>query len=231
MGKETPANLGTEAKPIIITIGGKEKSVTHIFKNAVQGKNEVIESQEIQIKAASLKGDFCHYTYEFETQYKSGLTSSDKINRQGSLIIHDDMRKCFTKLNAHLAVICEEISGDSISDIETIEVYNPDIHKEGSLEHKISHFYVSSFTTTGVGENESVILSGSKRLTTGDYVELKSPKTAWDGNYIFINELRVAIDDLKTEVELYMNGKSQPQLIQAKMDFDNGAGQFGEQDR
>jgi len=188
-----------------------------------------IESQQIQIKAASLKADFCHYTYEFETEFKNGITSSDKINRQGSLIIHDDMRRCFKRLNSHLAIICEEINADSINDIETIEDYNTDIHKEGSLEHQVSHFYVSSFTTSGIGENESVVLQGSKRLSTGDYVELKSPKTSWDGNYLFINELRVAIDDLKSEVEQYMNGKSQPKLVQGKIDFGNEG--FGEEER
>lgn len=232
MGKESTADLGKDSNPIVITVGGNEKTIAHTFKNMIQGaKAESIGNQFIQIKAASLKGDFCYYTYEFEVQYKSGLTSSDKINRQGSLIIHDDMRKCFNRLNAHLAVICEEIPSEDISGIEGLSPYDDEIHRKGGIEHKVSHFYVSSFSISGIGENESVVLSGSKRLSTGDYVELKSPKTAWDGNYIFINELRVAIDDLKNEVELYMNGKSQPQLVQSKMDFDKAANEFGEQDR
>jgi len=180
--------------------------------------------KQVEIKAATLKDDFCHYAYEI----KDGPTAGDEVKRKGSLIVHNDLKNAFFKLNAHLAVICEEINPSVINDIESIEKYDDSIHTLDSVEQIVSHFHVNSFAISGNGENESVILSGSKRLSNGDFVELKSPKTAWDSNYQFINELRAAIDIATEEVVEYMYGKSSPKFVQAKMDFgkddDDGQG-------
>ena len=173
------------------------------------------EEQSIKINAAALKDDFCHYSYEIT----SGPTEGDELKRKGSLIVHNDLREAFKKLKPHLAVICEEINASDINDIEDIAEFDDTIHQLGGIEHKVSHFHVGSFSITGTGENESVVLAGTKMLSTGDYVELKSPKTEWEGQYHFINELRVAIDDATTEVERYMNGKSRPKVIQAEIGF------------
>jgi len=114
-------------------------------------------------------------------------------------------------------VICEEIEPKKINDIDDIEDYNPDDHKETSLEFKVSKFFVDSFSITGTGEKEGVSISGSKMLSTGEYVKLSSPKTTWDGDYSFIMELRAVIDDAVLEVENYMNGKSQPKMVQTEL--------------
>jgi hypothetical protein len=54
---------------------------------------------------------------------------------------------------------------------------------------------------------------------------LTTPKIYWESHYYFINELRIASDDLVHEVEAYMDGKQAPRVIQAEMDFDNPNGE------
>jgi hypothetical protein len=196
------------------TISGTAEDIAKVFDKAAKrlaGDNS--DEKLYIITKAAFKGLFCNYSYEFAT----GDTKGDECDRKGSLIVHDDMKNAFKKLHAHLAVICEEVDGSKIRDIETIEEYDEDEHKENGIEFKISKFYVDSFTIKGTGENLSVILSGSKMLSTGDYVALTTPKRELEGEYKFANELRVAIDDCVFEVEEYMKGKSKPKMIQPEL--------------
>lgn len=185
--------------------------------------------KEIEITGASLNGDFCNYSYDL----LKGKTKGDSVSRKGSNIFHDDLKRAFWKLNVHLALICEEIDIAEVDDVEVLESIlfedtkdeeGKTIEKEafdkGSIEDQVTHFKVSSFTISGSGENESIVLVGTKTLSTGDHVGLKSPKTSWDGEYMFINELRAVVDDLKKEVEEYSNGKAAPKLVQQEMTFD-----------
>jgi hypothetical protein len=170
--------------------------------------------KDIIIKAAAIKDSFCNYTYDQEI----APNTTDTVSRKSGLMVHDDMRAAFLALNPHLAVICEEVDGDEISDIETIEKFDEDTHKEGSLEHKISHFSVSAFKVDGTGENEGVTLIGQKRLKTGEFVKLETPKVKWEDNeYIYVNELRLAIEKCVEEVEAYMKGKCAPRLVQQEL--------------
>lgn len=182
--------------------------------------------KEIEITGATLNGDFCNYSYDL----CKGKTQGDSVNRKGSNIFHEDLKKAFWKLNVHLALICEEIEAKKVDDINELEdiifddtkdadgkLIEKEEFKKGSIADQVTHFKVSSFTITGTGENESVVLAGTKTLSTGDHVGLKSPKTAWDGEYLFINELRAVVDDLKKEVEEYSNGKAAPKLVQQEL--------------
>lgn len=171
---------------------------------------------EIQIQAAQIKDAFCNYSYELI----AGTGEGDLINRKGSAIVHDDMRIAFKKLNVHLAVICEEIEPLAISEIEEYENIEPVIvYEPGSLMEKVSKYRVSGFKTGDEGEGY-VILEGVKILSTDEHVSLKTPRVKWEGNYSFLNELRVCIDDIITEVEAYMNGKAAPKYKQTKMEFE-----------
>lgn len=185
-------------------------------------EEQLIEEKSLEIKGAKVKDDFCNYTYELTR----GVTAGDSISRNGASVIHDDMKAAFKKLNVHLAVICEEVDTKLIRDVDDIEEYDDAVHKANSIEAKASKFRVSAFRLDGTGENESVLLIGTKKLSTGDDVELKTPKVKWEGEYSFINELRVAVDDAKFEVEEYMNGKTAPRLVQQEMEFgEDGEGQ------
>jgi hypothetical protein len=204
--------------------GSKENPITSgDLKSIIE--NGILE-KEIEITGATLNGDFCNYSYDL----LKGKTKGDSVNRKGSNIFHDDLKKAFWKLNVHLALICEEIDVTEVDDIEALEniIFQELKEDEGkiievsefdkdSIGHRVMQFKVSAFTINGTGENESVVLVGTKTLSTGDHVGLKSPKTSWDGEYQFINELRSVVDDLKKEVEAYSNGKAAPKLVQQEL--------------
>lgn len=175
-----------------------------------------LEEISIEIKSAKLKDDFCNYGYELT----KGPTQGDSVNRAGAAIVHDDLKAAFKRLNVHLAVICEEIDHDDISDIEHFENLDFEAeHVEGSTQDRVAHYSVHEFKLSGTGENENVVLLGHKRLSTGEYVKLTTPPKHWEGQYPFVNELRVVVDDLKSEVEQYMNGKAAPKMVQSSLDI------------
>ncbi|MES2004304.1 MAG: hypothetical protein V4450_07270 [Bacteroidota bacterium] len=173
------------------------------------------EDSGIEIRSATLKGDFCNYSYDLLV----APNTTDTINRKSSLLIHDDLKALFKKLHPHLAVICEEINKDEIPDIEKIDDYDHEEHTEDSLENMVAHFTVSSFAISATGENEAVTISGSRRLSTGDYKKIETYPVKWTGGYAFIHELRALVDELKVEVEKYMMGKCAPRLVQQEMTF------------
>lgn len=193
---------------------GENQSLSDVFKKALIGDSG------IKITGATIKDDFCLYSYEIT----EGKCEGDKVtSRKGSNIVHEDMKLAFQKLHPHLASICEEVEVDPQSDISKIEKFNADVHKEGSLEHKISHFTVHSFKITGGGDNEALILTGEKRLSTGDHIGLTTYKIKWDDTtYHFVADLRAAVNNVILEVEEYMNGKCAPKLAQTAMAFPDG---------
>jgi hypothetical protein len=165
------------------------------------------QKKEIEIRAAHLRsGMFC--TYSFDHNLPGSVTSG--VTWKNALPVHDDLRNAFKKLYVHLAVICEEIQPDEIDGITDIQEYDPEHHKEGSLEHRISFFNVHSWRLDGEYEKEGVILSGEKRLSTGEYLKLETPKKSWHSKYVFIDELHLAIHDCIVEVEEYHKGKRAP---------------------
>ena len=207
--------------------GGEEINLGGKFINALGGFEG--NDHEVKILAASLSTDFCKYKYEII----AGKLKGDGLERTGANIVHEDLKNIFKKLHVHLALACEEIDATKVLDIENIPNWDdlPDETKdqpikklsaEEQLSKRVHAFLVGSIKINGTGENEGVIMSGSKTLSTGDLVGLQSPKITWDGNYHFINELRVIIDDIKEEVILYMNGKAAPKMEQTALEFPEG---------
>lgn len=202
---------------IDVTINGKTIDTEKLDSILNPGADDFDTPKALEIKSAKLKDDFCNYGYEFKT----GPAAGDVVpNRNGASIVHNDLKLLFKKLNVHLAVKCEEVNRADIGDVEVLEKIDFMVEQEeGTIEHRIAHFTVSSFRLEGNGENEGVVLMGTKRLSTGELVSLTSPKILWFSEYLFVNELRVVISDLQNEVELYMNGKTAPKLVQKEMEF------------
>ncbi|RFM30057.1 hypothetical protein [Deminuibacter soli] len=193
---------------------GKKTTKIQIAPPVDEQGVEVVKSP-IQIMSAALKDEFCNYTYD----HLVAPNTTNTVNIKSSVLVHDDLKKAFARLNVHLAVICEEIDPLDVLDIEDIAEYDSSMHNEESMEFKVSRFTVTSFKIDGTGENEGVTLAGHKRLKTGDYLKLDTPKTKWINDYPFINELRVVIDDLRAEVDKYMHGKAAPRWIQPELDM------------
>lgn len=216
----------TERLPMI-EMDHKEIDLTKI--KGFESFEEESDGPDVEIKQAMLKDDFCNYKYEVV----SGKMKGDTCNRSGASIVHNDLKTVFKKLHVHLALSCEELDKKGIKDVDNIPAWDADADIPANLSQlqeisrKIFHFSVSSIKTDGTGENEGVTLVGQKRLSTGEYVKLESPRITWDGEYYFINELRVIVDDIKEEVEKYMNGKAAPKIEQGDLFNENNGGGDG----
>ena len=105
-------------------------------------------------------------------------------------------------------MICEEVAKKDVKSL--IANGFPDI-EEGETPNPIKEkFNVHAFKITGIGDSEGVQLSGTKLLQIGKTVNITTPKLRWDEDYFFISELSEAIEDCKTEVNEYLNGKHAP---------------------
>lgn len=185
------------------TVSGTHEDFMEVFNEALKPKEKPIE-----IRAAHIKDDFCNYTYELKT----GITIGDDCNRKGASPIHDDLRNKFSVLNIHLAALDDyfKVAQQEIADIDQLHG-----------EELIVNYHVQGFRLSGSGHDEAVELIGKKHLEFGS-IGIVSPKVEFTGSYPQANELKVAIDDCVNEVELYMNGKTAPKLIQAEMEFPGG---------
>lgn len=169
-----------------------------------------LEKKNIEIRSGKLHGITCQFKYEHTVA--ENTTNTVKVD--SAVPMHDDLPAAFAKLNVHLAVICEEIRPDELPDIDNLPVLDtdPDLTDadQDPLALKLSRFQVTAFQISGTGENEGVVLTGSKILSTGDLVSLQTPAVKWRSPYAFSNELHIAVFDLVTEIEEYMNGKQAP---------------------
>lgn len=153
--------------------------------------------KEFTIKEADIKDGLCNYSYEIS----SGISKGDTHKVKGSGIIMDDMINAFAKFNVHLAVIDDsfKLSGIEIEDIDT----------EHSSDIAFA-YTVTGFKISGHLDDESIILKGSKFVSTaGGRISLESPKIPLDhsSSYKWYNELKAATDKVRQEVELYKDGK------------------------
>lgn len=151
------------------------------------------------IKKASVKSDlFLAFEYD-----QSVHTTKNSIKTSSDAPIHDDLREAFDVLIPHFALICEEVSESICRD----KIENPEaILDEDNPLHK---YKVAGFSIGGQGDSEGVTVSGSKRLESGQVVNFNTPFVKYEDfkDYPFMSELRTAMDNLKSEVYEYLEGK------------------------
>lgn len=156
----------------------------------------------ITIKQASIKNSlFLAYKYD-----QSVNSTRNNISTSSDAPIHDDLRAAFAALIPHFAFICEEIKEDDCKK----RLHKPD--EELEEEHPLQKFKVQGFTIGGTGDAEGVTISGTKRLESGGTVCFNTPFLKFEDSreYTFMAELREAIDNLKSEVYEYLEGKQAP---------------------
>ncbi|HEY4150561.1 MAG TPA: hypothetical protein VGM41_16590 [Chitinophagaceae bacterium] len=154
------------------------------------------EDRNFEIVEAQIKDDFCHYSFRIIKGKTAGFT----FKVIGAGIIEDDMRKAFAKQNVHLAII------DDVFKYSEIEI--EDLGKMHGHELAVL-FHVNGFKIKGEGDDESVILKGTKYVSAGGRLEIESPKISLDSfsSYKWYKALKYAVDVSREEVALYAEGK------------------------
>jgi hypothetical protein len=189
------------------TISGTAEAIMGALDKAA----EKAKRKGIVITAAELVDQmFCNYKYE----HSVGPNTINKVSTKSEVPVHSDLVIAFRSLDAHLALICEEVDKDLIGDIN-------DIDHEPTSE-KISQFTVTHFILDGTDEARSVVLKGTKTLTTDEDIKLETPKIILDDSYPFATELSSTIQDCVKEVEEYMKGNKQAENPQPELPFSDG---------
>jgi len=181
----------------------KEKVFTIDADKLVSSLADQVQ-KDVEIKSASLKDALCNYSYELLV----GKMKGDGLSRKGTHIVHDDLQAAFAKFDVFLAHLDDAFTGnDNATEL---------LFLEG--EPETQSYSVYSFKITGVEENKSLIISGSKEVINGT-ITFDAPKVKLNGNYLYLAQLTEVLDNVIKEVEFYMNGKVAPQPEQMHMDF------------
>lgn len=188
MAKQNKGNTGLE-----ISVNGETKVSMSMdkFDRAVK---EIL-GEVLNLTRAKMKLQTCEYSYNEKTP--SGF--SNAITVKSDQTAHPDLISAFNKLGGHLAVIIEDVSHQAIKRIdERIGTFQ-------EITDKLQTYSVDEIQTDGT----SLTLIGSKILSTGDVVMIKSPKIH-PSDYEFGNELYAIAQDIVFEVTEYHNGKVAP---------------------
>lgn len=173
---------------------------------SVYEETNTTESEKLfEIKKAVIKDEYCSYTYELLT----GKTKGDLISRKGVHVVHEDMLNSFINLEVFLAHLDDAFSSWAINQTHIQDL---------EADEKLDLYHVTAFKITGTDENQSVILCGNKQVANG-MISFETPKVKLQGSYLYAEELKTRLDVAIREVELYMDGKAEPQYEQASMEF------------
>lgn len=159
----------------------------------------------VKIKKAKIKDDIF-----LEVEYTEDLPGHSKKDTKltCTVPVHDDLKTAFSKLDKHLAILCDEI--ELPSKVKDIDQWQPD---------ELSSFVVKGFTVIGNDENAGCTLSGMKDGKYG-VVNLNTPFQKYEtSDYKHIDVLSADIESCVYEVEQYLfEGKRAPEK-QLAMDF------------
>lgn len=197
------------------------------------------ENVELRIVSGEiLKNLFLKLSFKKKDKDEKDRIFNDTMSGKSDKPIHDDLKKAFRQLIPHYILICqqedfekhkvffqhiiEDIAnevywpGDEFKKI-TIDEINPEEDKPNAM---LSNYRVPAFTVEGDGENEGVVLIGTRQLNDDlDSIAIVSPTVCWSkSTYPFLHELRLAVEECQEEVLAYYNGKCAPPR-QQEIDF------------
>ena len=200
-------------------------------------------SEDLELKIVSgeiQKNLFLKPSYKKKTkeETKDERIFNDVMSGKSDKPVHDDLRKAFKQLIPHFILLCKQEDYEKyklffdhiIEDVNNV-VYWPgdefkkigvnDINSEEDQPNAIlKNYVVPSFYIVGDGENEGVVLAGTRTLNSKlDSISFSTPSIKWsESDYPHLHELRLAVEECQEEVLEYYNGKCAPPR-QIEMDF------------
>lgn len=173
--------------------------------------------RSIEIKKADLQPDgSCKIIYREKIE---GEEVTNDIAVKSSRRIHPDLKEKFEAMIPHLAIITEQIQDPQ--ELEDVMDYARNKNGWEILEENLQKtFDVTGITIKGTGENQGVIITGTKMLKNmAKQITVISPQVDFDDSYDLMPELRIAVSDIEDECNLYMQGKKKPDP-QIEMEFE-----------
>lgn len=207
------AKTGSKEKPIVLNAANLEKGIDAIAELLTDDRDVIIKGGQIHDGKLN---------YSFEKLKAPGKGTKEKAI--GPDIVHSDLMEAFKRLNVHLAVIDDAFKSKMKKKDTRLE--------DLAADHEVVELYdVSGFEIKGKEEDEKVILIGTKYVSLGGRMDIKSiPVNMGLTTYKFYNELKADMDFVRMEVEEYRNGKCTPVLeddidpSQTRMQFEQPEG-------
>ena len=164
--------------------------------------------KDTQITGIKLKGDlFGHYTFRREIS----PDVHDSIQVKSERPIHEDLRLAFRALTIHMPLILMDLESGDIPDVNSsVNGYEG---REG-IQEVLDRFKLLEVIFDP--EDMSVSLIGTKHLDLGS-LPIATPFVKFEGDYHYGLELHMHCDKLIEEVQLYIEGKQAPVMVQAEM--------------
>lgn len=135
-----------------------------------------------------------------ETHDTDGGPVTNEITMKCAGLVHDDLKKAFSKLPLHLIKIC---------DLRKAELINAETFDMTDLS-EFDDYTVTGFSIGGEDEHEGAVIIGSRKFPSGKVLNITTPFTKFsDENhpYEHEDELYNDIQACIYEVELYLEGK------------------------
>ena len=126
----------------------------------------------------------------------------NEISLTGGNAIHEDMKTALSKLDFHLAEICEQ-TGKSKS-----------VKKGGDIIDSVPNIQVTGYSIGGDDtDSEGVTLIGKRNLKSGKVLNLVAPYNSFDGelnDYQHLPDLSGEVNSCNEEAIKYIGGKPAP---------------------
>ena len=182
--------LGSKENPFVIKTGKG-------FDNFL--KDTIVIDDTIEITAASLKDNYCNYSYVI----KKGIGAGDTHSVKGKGIADKDLISAFGNLNVHFAALDDYFK---ISDTDVLEIDQERANAE------VFKYSVKGLKVIGNEADETLIVSmyGGKTISmAAGQMTLATPNIPLDGNssYKYSTELAQVVSKIRKEVMLYRGGK------------------------
>jgi len=187
----------------------------------------------VEIKKAKLKSDMF-----LEVEYSEVVEDgTNNVKKECTAAVHDDLKKLFRRLPAHLAMLCEQVkelhdgTGVAVnfdSERPNLLLCDPELLYRFSERdwNIIDNTTCTGFSIGGSGDSEGVTIYGRRELGNGKVINLVAPFQKWDNdsfNYGNTSDLSEIIEAARYEVHQYLfEGKHAPDM-QLSL-FDEGDG-------
>lgn len=193
-----------------------------------------MQNENVEMRIVSgeiLKNLFLKLNFKKKDKDDKDRIFNDTMGGKSDKPIHDDLKKAFKQLIPHYILICQQEDfekheiflrniiddignlvfwpGDEFKKIGINDI-NPEEDKPNAM---IQNYTVHAFTVEGDGENEGVVLHGTRILEGGrlDSISFSSPVVKWsESKYEHLHEFRIAVEECQEEVLAYYNGKCAP---------------------
>lgn len=125
----------------------------------------------------------------------------------GDAEVHPDFKKAMSALTVHLAVISEFVDLD---------------HVDNVTPAMIQDFSVTSYSIGGKEDNEGIVITGHKILSTGKALGLNTPFTRFEeeDGYVFMEHVINQLGIIEDEAKAYLDGSKVGVNKQLNMAFD-----------